>query len=343
MGESLAIATLASPDTGNGFYRGIAPMMALELRGHRIVTLPWGRPFAAAALDGIDLVHVHRDTSESTLRLVQAARQRGAAVVWDNDDDMGAIPRGTVSYQKLGGARWERRRIEMRGSSPSRPRVRPECPPGDGSPTTAPRATAVIENYPPDQFLRVPARSHRGVVVGWIAGKEHSYDADQLGLHATVDRLLADLPELEVHTFGARLGRHPERRVHTPVVPLLELTEAATAFDLGIAPIADCGMNRARSNIKLKEYAAAGLPWLASPIGPYAELGERQGGRLVADDRWYEEIRRLVEHARERRKLAKRARKWVEGETLERNVQRWEVLFSETVERKRAINAAQNR
>ena len=63
--------------------------------------------------------------------------------------------------------------------------------------------------------------------------------------------------------------------------------------------------------MKLKEYAAAGVPWLASPIGPYAGLGEQQGGRLVADDRWYEELVRLIEKPRERRKLAKRGAKWV--------------------------------
>ncbi len=28
--------------------------------------------------------------------------------------------------------------------------------------------------------------------------------------------------------------------------------------------------------MKLKEYAGAGAPWLASPIGPYAGLGEEQ-------------------------------------------------------------------
>ncbi|MCX6521415.1 MAG: hypothetical protein NTZ21_12190, partial [Actinobacteria bacterium] len=28
-------------------------------------------------------------------------------------------------------------------------------------------------------------------------------------------------------------------------------------------------------------HAAAGTPWLASPIGPYAGMGEAQGGRLV--------------------------------------------------------------
>ena len=60
-------------------------------------------------------------------------------------------------------------------------------------------------------------------------------------------------------------------------------------------------MNRARSNIKLKEYAAAGACWLASPIGPYVGLGEKQGGRLVAR-------RRLARRARPPARQAARAR-----------------------------------
>src|SRR5262249_10043216 len=128
----------------------------------------------------------------------------------------------------------------------------------------------------------------------------------------------------------------PERSSHVSVVSMMDLTREATSFDIGIAPLADIPLNRARSNIKLKEYAAAGLPWLASPTGPYAGMGEKQGGRLVADDRWCEELLRLVDKERDRRKLAKHASKWVAGETLERNAHRWEELFAETVERVRS-------
>lgn len=336
----MQIAYLAASDTGNGFYRGTAPMMALELRGHRVVRLPTEGALPGGVLDSIDLLHVHRFADDRTLKLARAAKERGAAVVWDNDDDVGGIPRGTVAYSRYGGANWERRRVAMRRifahadlvTAPSAHLAQRLA--DDGA-----TRTAVVENYPPDVFRQRDSRPHAGVVVGWIAGKEHAFDAEQLDLRAVCERLLADVPELRLHTFGARLGAPSERYVHVDVVPLLRLTEEATAFDIGIAPLADAGMNRARSNIKLKEYAAAGLPWLASPIGPYAGMGEQQGGRLVADDRWYEEIRRLVEKARDRRKLQKRAVKWVEGETLERNAHRWEELFLDAAERAQAERA----
>ena len=333
----IRIAYLAAPTTGNGFYRGIAPMMALEARGHQVTRLPAEGAVPQDALASLDVLHIHRYVDDRVLKLARAAKERGAAVVWDNDDDVGGIPRGTIAYRKHGGANWERRRTAMRKlfghvdlvTAPSTYLARRFSEDGASR-------TAVVENYPPDQFLRVRVRPHDGVVVGWIAAKEHAVDVEQLELRATLERLLNDLPELRVHTFGAGLGLRSARYVHVDVVPLLRLTEEAAAFDVGIAPLADVGFNRARSNIKLKEYAAAGLPWLASPTGPYAGMGEKQGGRLVPDDRWYEEVRRLVEKERDRRKLQKRAVKWVAGETLERNAHRWEELFVDAVERARA-------
>lgn len=333
----MQIAYLAAPDTGNGFYRGIAPMMALELRGHRVTRLPAQGNVGAEVLRSIDLLHVHRFVDERALTLVRAAKERGAAVVWDNDDDVGGIPRGTIAHRKFGGVKWERRRVAMRRLFAHADLVTaPSAYLAQRFAEDGAKRTAVIENYPPDTFIQRDARPHDGVVVGWIAGKEHAFDAEQLGLHAICERLLADLPDLRIQSFGAKLGVPSERCTHVDVVPLLELTAAATAFDVGIAPLADAGMNRARSNIKLKEYAAARLPWLASPIGPYTGMGEQQGGRLVADDRWYEEIRRLVEKPRERRKLQKRAVTWVQGETLEGNAHRWEELCLDVVERARS-------
>src|SRR6185436_11256086 len=103
-----------------------------------------------------------------------------------------------------------------------------------------------------------------------------------------------------------------------------QLAHYVGTFDIGIAPIADVPFNRAKSNVKVKEYAAMAVPWLASPIGPYDGLGEKQGGRLVPDDRWDEELDRLVRDERARRKLAKRGARWADGQRLRRNLGRWE-------------------
>jgi glycosyltransferase involved in cell wall biosynthesis len=117
---------------------------------------------------------------------------------------------------------------------------------------------------------------------------------------------------------------------------LNDLTANCADFDVGIAPLADVDFNRARSNIKVKEYAAAGVPWLASPIGPYMGLGEREGGRLVADDQWHEHLVRLIDKPRARRKLAKRASAWATAHTVGKHADKWERALSGALEHARA-------
>jgi glycosyltransferase involved in cell wall biosynthesis len=126
--------------------------------------------------------------------------------------------------------------------------------------------------------------------------------------------------------------RLPERYRHEEFVPFPDLPGRIGGFDIGIAPLADIPCNWARSDIKLKEYAASGVPWLASPIGPYADLGEEQGGRLVTDDGWFAAVDRLVTHSRERRRLAKKAKRWAKDQTIEGVADRWEQVFATAVQ-----------
>jgi hypothetical protein len=91
--------------------------------------------------------------------------------------------------------------------------------------------------------------------------------------------------------------------------------------------------NRVRSNIKVKEYSASGVPWLASPIGPYKGLGEEQGGRLVPNHGWAEALTDLVTDAPGRAALAERAAVWGRSQTVTNNVAEWEAVFALAAER----------
>lgn len=339
----MRIAYAADPRTGNGFYRGIGPMTALaQVRGHRVtpISLKDGEP-ELAAVRGIDVLHIHRYGEPGAVLLAREAKAQGAAIVWDNDDDMGSVPKGTPGYRKQGGMMWERRLAGMRKifqiadlvTAPSRAladRLREY-----GAPHTQ-----VVENHVPDQFVIRSRPPRDGVTIGWIAGLEHQLDVERIPIRDTLQRLLDERPEVRVVSFGLGLGLRSDRYRHVDVVPLFELTRAAATFDIGIAPLSDIAMNQARSNVKLKEYAAAGACWLASPIGPYVGHGEKQGGRLVPDDGWHEALARLLDKPRERAKLTKRAGRWVAGEMLSKHAAEWEARFEEAIARARARTSA---
>ena len=78
------------------------------------------------------------------------------------------------------------------------------------------------------------------------------------------------------------------------------------------------------------------MPWLASPIGPYAGMGEQQGGRLVADGDWFQAIDALMSDAEARRLLSQRGLRWAAGETIEAHVDVWERTFEDAIAQARS-------
>ncbi len=176
------------------------------------------------------------------------------------------------------------------------------------------------------------------MVIGWVAGGEHRFDARALGLEQMLDRVLERVPNARVETVGlSTRGMRSDRYGHTASVPLQRLIERVATFDIGIAPLADFPINHSRSDIKVREYSAAGTPWLASPLGPYVGLGKDQGGMLVADDDWEETLVRLASDEKARKKLSKAARKWADRESLEASIGEWERVLRRTVEERHSL------
>jgi hypothetical protein len=322
----MRIAFLPDGQYANAVYRSFGPMRALAERGHEVRELELSR------IDGwhgllrwCDVLHVYRVCDGGSVELARAARDAGAAVVWDDDDDITRVPRGTPGYAEAGGRKGEKRlaaRTRMFASVDlvTAPSEHLAATFRDGGAAEA----RVIENYVIDELAR--HRAPRDALrIGWVAGLEHRLDLEQVPIVPALQRLLDTHPHVRVTTVGVRLELDSDRYDHVPVVALPDLLRLVSTFEIGIAPLSPAlAINRARSNVKLKEYAAVGVPWLASPIGPYAGLGEGEGGRLVSDDRWFEELDALVRGERARRRLARRAARWGGRQLLSRNAGRWE-------------------
>jgi len=337
----MRIAFIAHPNAPGGWYRGIGPMLALNRRGHEIrqVARPGrsGETFHPELVSGCDVLHVYRRHELEVIDLVRVAKQRGIAVVYDNDDDMTAVPRDDANYRDYGGLAGDRARSQIRRiiqmadlvTSPSEVVAQRFREYGA-------QHVQVIENYVPDATLRASAPSNgEDVVIGWLAGTEHHLDVKRVPVSDALGRLLDAHEHLRVRTIGIRFKLDHERYEPIQRVDFFDLPPVLAQWDIGMAVVADIPFNQGRSSIKVKEYAALGRAWLASPVGPYARLGEKQGGRLVPDDRWYEEIERLLLHPRERRKLAKRAARWGRAQAISANVGLWEDALKAAIARAR--------
>ena len=313
----------------NSYYRAIDPMKAMERRGHEVM---WPRQAPTAAdvrrFADADVVHVYRIATRDVRRALAELARRGTAITYDNDDDFTAVPKQSPYYRQSGGLKGQRifaetaKLAQMATCCTTTNERLAEKYRRAG----AERVEVVPNCLAPD--LERPRNRHDGVVIGWVAAGEHQQDADRLKIGEVLRSLMERHPDVSVECIGINLGL-PERYRHDLWLPFSELPRRIGRFDIGIAPLVEDPWNLTRSDIKLKEYAASGVPWLASPVGPYLGLGEAQGGRLVPDDGWLDALERLVTQRRERRRLARKAKAWGKRETIESVADRWEQFFSE--------------
>ncbi|MDW5595315.1 hypothetical protein VSS74_13285 [Conexibacter stalactiti] len=338
--RSLRIATTFKEGTANARYRAEIPLRELARRGHSVV-----RPSADGSFAGLvqrerppwDVALVQQATGDDDLAAVRRLRELGVAVVWDSDDDVRGIPRNSPAYHRAGGRRGVRRLFErtVEIARTAHLMTTPSAHLAELYRAEGARHVAVIENYLPNDAPGRPRTRHAGVVVGVVGALEHERDLEQLRIGAVLKELLARQPDVRVVAIGCGLGFDDPRCAWHRVVPPERLEQLTRGFDIGLAPLADGTLARSRSNVKLKEYAAGGAAWLASPIGPYVALGEEQGGQLVADGDWLAAIERLVVDPRRRVELATRARGWAARQTISSGARVWERELRAAIERAR--------
>jgi glycosyltransferase involved in cell wall biosynthesis len=318
----------------NAIYRSIGPADVLARLRNDVLKVGHGADgrIDPAGLFGCDVVHFYRSSHAEAQRLAAKLQAAGVAIVWDNDDDPRLIPpetRGRIKTTK--------REIEQEFANQLKMLRR-----ADVVTTTSERLAELyrqsgarkvvrIENYLLPWQRSSRRRSHDGLTIGWVAGFEHRADAMALGISDVLSRVLERHHDARVVTVGAHLDIDSPRYEHRDPIPVTELAACLRAFDIGIAPLADIPMTHARSNVKLKEYAGAGLPWIASDRGPYVGMGPSEGGCLVGDGEWEQGLDRLIASRRERRRLRRRGKAWARSQMVHRHIFQWIEVFEEAV------------
>ncbi|MGN6189575.1 MAG: hypothetical protein ACTHOE_11795 [Conexibacter sp.] len=315
-------------------YRSIVPMQALAHRGHTVHIEERNLVQNPAALYDYDAVHIMRLPHPAYVRLARDLQRRGIAVVWDNDDERIALVREARRAHGQDSMTAQHFFTALRAMSKAANVV---TTPSEGlarlHAEDSGREVRIVPNYLPPTFRR-PQRvmPHEGIHLAWVAMPHHQPSFEALGIRATLQRLLERHAHLTISGVGLDLGLQSRRYTHATGIPYGALPPALAEVDIAIAPLAESAVNYARSDVKLKEYAVCGAAWLASPIGPYAGLGEQQGGRLVADDEWASAIEALMNDPDARRVLGQRGMRWAASETIEAHVEVWEEIFEEAIE-----------
>jgi len=102
-------------------------------------------------------------------------------------------------------------------------------------------------------------------------------------------------------------------------------------MDVGIAPLSNKPFNEAKSEIKLLEYSASGIPWVASGTHSYVRLRDEWGAGRIAHrpNEWLRHLRELVGSQQLRKEEGERLYELARTRDIMRGVAQWhEVLAS---------------
>lgn len=158
---------------------------------------------------------------------------------------------------------------------------------------------AVLPNYIPDWVPDLPVETRGVPCVGWAGGASHERNvAMAVG---PLRRFLKRNAGWGMKLVGTDY-RHMFGNSRCAFAPWVDITARPTEyysalnFDIGIAPLLDNAFNRCKSPLRVMEYAARGIPVVASDVVPYQDFIEDgvTGFLVHRESEWLDRVSELA-------------------------------------------------
>lgn len=283
-----------------------------------------------------DTVILNRPLDPGIAEQVRLWREEGRHVVVDLDDDFDAV---VPEHRIHGRYTTEHLHAACRAASVvtcSTPALVERYGYGHG---------VVLRNCIPASYLSVERRSRTpenighsapgGTWVGWY-GSLGSHPRDPAAAGRAVGDVLNPRPDAEFVFAGPPTDALPLSVIlglNRPVRELgffsmLGLIQIISEFDIGIVPLELNPFNEAKSWLKGLEFAAVGVPVIASPTSEYRRA-EVEGGCWLAEtpEHWARALRGWITHPNWRAEQAARGREWAATWTYELHANDWRTVW----------------
>lgn len=186
------------------------------------------------------------------------------------------------------------------------------------------------------EIVRKTPRQIPGLTIGWAGGRRHDRDVEQMA--EAWGRVAGRYPSVRFVVQGwvppvilEHVGR--DRLAILPWMSLERYPAGLAQVDIACCAVADTPFNRAKSQIKAMEAAAAGSAVVASPF--YAGLVDNGSSGFIAESagEWEDALAQLVEQHATRKMMARRLLRTVQKRhTLAGNLWRWPAAWSQIAE-----------
>jgi glycosyltransferase involved in cell wall biosynthesis len=341
------ITFIRSNTNAVGEYRVRHPRQALAALGHEthLITLDKTPQRVSNAELAGDLLVLQRQTSDTVFELLATLPPGDRPmVVYEIDDDYASWHSWDPVHAELGQDYCERVRSVMRRCDAV------TC----STPTLAARIRAdfpsmpiwVVPNAIDFQLRDWTGREDRAehnladkVVLGWTGSIHHTRDGGDM--LAALPAIFDKYPEVvflmqcdrSVYYEWTRPFFTPalrERLRWVPPQPFDWHPRVYSLFDINLAPLENTTFNRSKSDLRLIEGGAHGVPYVASKIAAYWEFSKRNGGigghLASTPGEWVEGISKLVDGEMDAR--GQSLKRYVkEARSLEVVAGQWQAAF----------------
>lgn len=296
-------------------------------------------------VEGVDVLVMQRVSHDLHRQAIPLLQEAGIACVIDMDDDLSTIhPQNTAfwNYRTRSNSPFSSKnadficKVATMVTVSTRNLLRVYAKHGRGH---------VIDNYVPERYLFVnPVQTEEVPTFGW-AGTLQSHPVDLKVLGSTVRDLVREGhrfrvvgPEDPGLKYQFKLDTDPET---TGIVKLFDWASTiANNLHVGLAPLEPSTFNTSKSRLKLLEYNAVGIPYVASPRTEYQRYHTESGGAgLIADTpkQWTAAIRSLMTDDALRKELGEKGRAHMYSQTIEGNSWRWLEAWTEAFRIQRGL------
>lgn len=188
----------------------------------------------------------------------------------------------------------------------------------------------VVPNFIPERMLSMTRPRHERLTVGWTGGASHGYDV-RVCAPAVRAFLDWDCKDAQLHVQGTDFRGtfgHLNAR-HTDWVDRPQNYYSLLDFDIGLAPLSGSEFNRSKSYIKALEYAALGIPVIATDSEPYRDFViDGVTGFLVSKEKeWRDRLKLLAGDDAFREEMGAKAREHARAYTIEGNWHLWDEAY----------------
>jgi glycosyltransferase involved in cell wall biosynthesis len=188
----------------------------------------------------------------------------------------------------------------------------------------------VIPNHVDAGLFEVQRTRAPRLTIGWAGGDSHYRDLKMIA--PQLRRFLDRNPEVDMHFIGADYRDETRlwgRSRHTGWSPRLIEYYQNIDFDIGLAPLVSSIFNRSKSHIKALEYAALGIPVIASDEAPYRDFViDGVTGFLVRHELdWGSRLRDLVNDDAMRESMGAKAREHAQTFSMKEGWRLWESAY----------------